>query len=126
MTDAQNGTWLDDEAGRLVRPYTVTSGRTRSEVHFDLLSLVMATGRRPTTYLGPDCDQVLDLCGAHPITVAEIAAHLHLPASITKVLLSDLVGHRALTTQAPRPIEAASPTDRTILEAVLDGLRKRI
>jgi hypothetical protein len=126
MTDPQEGAWLDDEAGRLVRPYTVSNGRTRSTVRFNLLSLVMATGTRPKTYLGPDCDRVLDLCEARPLSVAEVAAHLHLPATVTKVLLSDLVGHKALKTQAPRPIEAASPPDRKILEEVLHGLRSRL
>ncbi|MEV0976611.1 DUF742 domain-containing protein [Streptomyces sp. NPDC049915] len=126
MTDAQEGMWLDDEAGRLVRPYTVSNGRTQPAIHFDLLSLVMATGTRPKAYLGAEHDQVLTLCEHRPVSVAEIAARLRLPATITKVLLSDLLGHEALVTQAPRPIEAASPTDRALLEAVLDGLRKRI
>ncbi|MEU1037625.1 DUF742 domain-containing protein [Streptomyces sp. NPDC005551] len=126
MSDAKDDSWLDDEAGRLVRPYAVSNGRTRPTAHFDLLTLVMATGTRPSTYLGPDYDQVLSLCGGHPLSVAEVAAHMRLPAVITKVLLSDLVSHKALTTRAPRPIEAASPTDRNLLEAVLHGLRKRL
>ncbi|MEU1301823.1 DUF742 domain-containing protein [Streptomyces shenzhenensis] len=125
MMDAEDGSWLDDAAGRLVRPYTVSNGRTRPSSHFDLLTMVMATGTRPETYLGPDYDQVLALCDA-PMSVAEVAAHLRLPAVITKVLLSDLVTHRALTTRAPRVVEAASPTDRNLLEAVLHGLRKRL
>ncbi|MGW3955078.1 DUF742 domain-containing protein [Streptomyces sp. NPDC004752] len=125
MTDAEDVSWLDDDAGRLVRPYTVSNGRTRPSAHFDLLTMVMATGTRPQTYLGPDYDQVLALCDA-PMSVAEVAAHLRLPAVITKVLLSDLVTHRALTTRAPRVVEAASPTDRNLLEAVLHGLRKRL
>jgi hypothetical protein len=125
MADAQDGMWLDDEAGRLVRPYTVSNGRTRPSAEFDLLTLVMATGVKPKTHLGPDHDQVLDLCGT-PISVAELAAHLRLPAVVTKVLLSDLVQHEALTTRAPRAIEAASPTDRNVLEAVLHGLRRRL
>ena len=125
MSDAEDGSWLDDEAGRLVRPYAVSNGRTRPSAHFDLLTFVMATGSRPQTYLGPDYDRVLALCDA-PVTVAEVAAHLQLPAVITKVLLSDLVTYKALTTRAPRPIEAALPTDRKLLEAVLHGLRKRL
>jgi hypothetical protein len=125
MSDVQDGTWLDDQAGRLVRPYAVSNGRTRPSAQLDLLTFVMATGTRPKTYLGPDYDQVLDLCGG-PISVAEVAAHMRLPAVITKVLLSDLVQHHALTTRAPRAVEAASPTDRTVLEAVLNGLRKRL
>ncbi|MGW3626690.1 DUF742 domain-containing protein [Streptomyces sp. NPDC000880] len=125
MSDAQDGTWLDDKAGRLVRPYTVSDGRTRPSAHFDLLTLVMATGTQPKTYLGPDHDQVLDLCGG-PMSVAEVAAHMRLPAVITKVLLSDLKKHGALTTRAPRAVEAAIPTDRKVLEAVLHGLRERL
>ncbi|MGW4047319.1 DUF742 domain-containing protein [Streptomyces sp. NPDC004721] len=125
MSDAGEGAWLDDEAGRLVRPYAVSNGRTRPGAHFDLLTLVMATGTRPKTCLGPDYDQVLDLCGT-PISVAEVAAHLRLPAVITKVLLSDLVTDKALTTRAPSALGAASPIDRTLLEAVLHGLCKRL
>jgi hypothetical protein len=125
VSDADDESWLDDEAGRLVRPYTVSNGRTRPSAHFDLLTLVIATGVRPPAYLGPDYDQVLALCDA-PVSVAEVAAHLRLPAVITKVLLSDLVTHQALAMRSPRPVEAASPTDRTTLEAVLHGLRKRI
>jgi hypothetical protein len=125
MADAEEGAWVDDDAGRLVRPYAVSNGRTRPSASFDLLTLVMATGTRPETYLGPDYEQVLALCGV-PVTVAEVAAHLRLPAVITKVLLSDLVSHKALTARAPRVVEAASPTDRNLLEAVLHGLRKRL
>lgn len=125
VSDVEDGAWLDDQAGRLVRPYAVSNGRTQPSAHFDLLTFVMATGTRPGTYLGPDYDRVLDLCD-DPISVAEVAAHMGLPAVITKVLLSDLVQHDALTTRAPRAVEAASPTDRTVLEAVLHGLRKRL
>ncbi|WYB36238.1 DUF742 domain-containing protein [Streptomyces sp. GD-15H] len=125
MRDAEDGAWLDDDAGRLVRPYTVSNGRTRPSAHFDLLTLVMTTGVRPQTYLGPDYDRVLALCDA-PVSVAEVAAHLRLPAVITKVLLSDLVSHQALTMRSPHVVEAATPTDRKLLEAVLDGLRKRL
>jgi hypothetical protein len=125
MSDTEDGSWLDDEAGRLVRPYAVSNGRTRPSAHFDLLTLVMATGIRPQTYLGPDYDRVLALCDA-PVTVAEVAAHLRLPAVITKVLLSDLVTYQALAARAPNALEATSPTDRNLLEAVLHGLRKRL
>ena len=129
MSEAQDGMWLDDKAGRLVRPYTVTNGRTLPSARIDLLTLVMATGTRPP-YLGPDHEQVLRLDLSDRTRpddlVAEVAAHMRLPAVITKVLLSDLVTHEALATRAPRVIEAASPTDRNLLEAVLHGLRKRL
>ncbi|MGW8377383.1 DUF742 domain-containing protein [Streptomyces sp. ODS28] len=121
------GPWLDDQAGRLVRPYTVSNGRTQPSAHFDLLTLVMATGSRPQGYLGPDHNQVLGLCGGPPVSVAELAAQIRQPAVVTKVLLSDLVDCGAVTARAPaRAPLGPNPNDRDLLEAVLDGLRKRL
>ncbi|WP_030253302.1 DUF742 domain-containing protein [Streptomyces violens] len=119
--------WLDDEAGRLVRPYTVSNGRTRPTAHFDLLTMVIATGKRPVTCQGPDYMQVLGLCGG-PVSVAEVAAHIRLPAVVTKVLLADLVDCGALTARAPaqNPQGPSHCTDRALLEAVLHGLRQRL
>lgn len=117
--------FLDEEAGRLVRPFTVSNGRTRPSTPLDLLSMVMATGMQPTTDLGPDHDMVLGLC-ARPVPVVEVAARMNLPIAVTKVLLSDLVQHEALTARAPRAVEAASAANREVLEAVLDGLRARL
>ncbi|MER7048630.1 DUF742 domain-containing protein [Streptomyces jumonjinensis] len=123
MPAPQDGPLLDDAAGRLVRPYTVSGGRTRPTAALDLLSLVMATGTAPEETLGPEHALALSLCGG-PISVAEIAAHLGLPAAVAKVLLSDLVDCGAITTRAPRGHD--TPTDRSLLEAVLDGLRRRL
>jgi hypothetical protein len=116
--------WLDEDAGRLVRPYTVSNGRTRPTAEFELLSLVMATGRGTHGELGPEHTRVLSLCRG-PTSVAEIAAHISLPAAITKVLLSDLVDCGAVTTSRPAG-PGFDPTDRELLEAVLHGLRNRL
>ncbi|MFK4108080.1 DUF742 domain-containing protein [Streptomyces sp. NPDC002176] len=115
--------WLDDAAGRLVRPFTVSDGRTEPSVALDLISQVMATGVTPLGYLGPEYAQALDLSRA-PVSVAEMAAYLRLPAVVTKVLLSDLVDCGALTTKPPA--FRHNPTDRSLLEAVLDGLRRQL
>ncbi|WP_406482857.1 DUF742 domain-containing protein [Streptomyces sp. NBC_01615] len=123
MAAAGDGPWLDDAAGRLVRPYTVSNGRTRPTTALDLLSQVMATGATPLGYLGPEHSQALELCRL-PVSVAEMAAHLKLPAVVTKVLLSDLVDCGALTTKPPSFHH--NPTDRSLLEAVLDGLRRQL
>ncbi|MFC7259193.1 MULTISPECIES: DUF742 domain-containing protein [Streptomyces] len=123
MAAAGDGPWLDDAAGRLVRPYTVSNGRTRPTTALDLLSQVMATGATPLGYLGPEHSQALELCRM-PVSVAEMAAHLKLPAVVTKVLLSDLVDCGALTTKPPSFHH--NPTDRSLLEAVLDGLRRQL
>ncbi|MEU5313518.1 DUF742 domain-containing protein [Streptomyces sp. NPDC021562] len=123
MAAAGDGPWLDDAAGRLVRPFTVSNGRTEPSIALDLMSQVMATGTTPLGYLGPEHAQALDLCRG-PLSVAEIAAHLKLPAVVTKVLLSDLVDCGALT--AKPPAFRHNPTDRSLLEAVLDGLRRQL
>jgi Protein of unknown function (DUF742) len=112
--------WLDDDAGPLVRPYTVSAGRTRPTVELDLLSLVIATGK-PTAGMDPEHLRVLDLCRA-PVSVAEVSAHMRLPVVVTKVLLADLVQCEAMATRAPRPASAA--TDRVLLEKLLDGLQR--
>jgi hypothetical protein len=120
MTAGDDEVWLDDEAGLLIRPYTVNAGRTRPTVELDLLSLVITTGRAT-----PDMDsehiKVLELCHT-PISVAEVAAYIRLPVVVAKVLLADLVDRGAMVTQAPRPSSVA--TDRVLLEKLLDGLQR--
>ncbi|MFI1562711.1 DUF742 domain-containing protein [Streptomyces sp. NPDC020490] len=123
MVAAGDGPWLDDAAGRLVRPFTVSNGRTRPTIALDLMSQVMVTGAGPLGHLGPEHAQALALCRA-PVPVAEVAAHLRLPAAVTKVLLSDLVDCGALTAKPPAFHD--NPTDRALLEAVLDGLRRQL
>ncbi|MGP4029442.1 DUF742 domain-containing protein [Actinomadura sp. 3N407] len=120
MTAGDDDVWLDEDAGLLVRPYAVTAGRTRPTVDLDLLSLVMAADR-PSPAMDPEHAKALELCRT-PTSVAEVAAHLRLPVVVTKVVLSDLVDRRAMTKQAART--AADPTDRALLEKLLDGLQQ--
>jgi hypothetical protein len=113
--------WLDEDAGRLVRPYTVSNGRTRPTNALDMLSLVRTTGRMTHGLPGPEHVRILGLCRT-PTPVAEIAAHLRLPVAVTKVLVSDLIDCGAVT--ARHPGAAADPNDRFVLEALLHGLRQ--
>ncbi|MFI6076162.1 DUF742 domain-containing protein [Actinoplanes sp. NPDC051343] len=115
--------WYDDAAGRLVRPYTVSNGRTEPSTRLELLSMVVATGRQPHGQLGPDHAQALVLCGAFT-TVAEVAARLRLPAVVTKILLSDLVGWGAVDTRSPDPL--ADSSNPAVLETILDALQRRL
>ena len=123
MTVPGDETWLDGDAGRLVRPYAVTNGRTTASLKLDLLSMVVATGNGVSSSLEPDHVQVLGLC-LWPASVAEIAARLRLPAAVTKVLLSDLVDCGAVRAAAPR--SAADASNRVLLERLLDGLQRRL
>ncbi|MDP9848187.1 DUF742 domain-containing protein [Streptosporangium lutulentum] len=106
----------------LVRPYVMTEGRafpTRNT--FDLVTLVMAANDLPLSGMGPEKRRLMTLCRGGSLSVAEVAAHLVLPVSVTKVLLGDLVDSGHIITRAPAP--PAERPDIKLLQEVLDGLR---
>ncbi|AGL18936.1 DUF742 domain-containing protein [Actinoplanes sp. N902-109] len=123
MAGAEEEHWLDDAAGRLVRPYTVSNGRTEPSTRMELLSMVMATGRQPPGHLEPDHAEALLLC-RRPTTVAEVSARLRLPAVVTKILLSDLVDAGAVDTRSPGIHPEHTTT--AVLESILDALQRRL
>jgi hypothetical protein len=106
-----------------VRPYAMTNGRTQPSTPLDLMSLVRATGRGMVgkNQLGVEHSKALDLC-ASPTSVAEVAALLRRPVTVTKVVLSDLIELGAVIAKFA-PSESYS-NDPAILEAVIDGLRR--
>lgn len=125
MTEAADTTVRYNEAaGRLVRPYQLTGGRTRasSELEFTLVTLVVATGRPLRESAPPEHVDILRTCQRH-VSVAEISAYLHLPVAIIKVLLADLLACRAIAARAPVKSESAR-SDPVLLRKVIDGLRK--
>jgi hypothetical protein len=116
-------TSAEDPALFGVRPYAMTSGRTRPSTPLDLMSLVRATGRGVVgkNRLGVEHSMALALCES-PTSVAEISALLHRPVTVTKVVLSDLIELGAVIAKfAPRESYSNDPA---ILEAVIDGLRR--
>lgn len=122
MTAGDDEVWLDDEAGPLIRPYTVNAGRTRPTVELGLLSLVVTTGRA-NPGADPEHVKVLELCQT-PISVAEVAAYIRLPVMVTKVLLADLVDCGAIATWASSSSSSSHVADRVLLEKLLDGLQR--
>ena len=108
----------------LVRPHVVTGGRAHPTRNiFDLVTLMIVV-HDDVTDLSLEKRRVMELCRGGALSVAEIAAHLELPVSVTKVLLSDLVDGGHITTRAATP-EAEAP-DYQLLQEVLDGLRARL
>lgn len=116
-TVPEDGLLFDDEAGRVVRPYSVTNGRTRPSHDLDLLSMVRATGLTPVQ-MEPEHAQALERCQL-ATSVAEVAAYLQQPVVVAKVLLSDLIGWDAVSAGLP----AFDNPDLPLLEALLNGLR---
>jgi len=114
--------WVDEEAGPVVRHYAMTSGRTKPRRgEFDLITLIMAT--RTTSQLDaslqPELSAIIRICQA-PVSVAELATHLDLPAGTVRVLLGALLDRGYIRARSPAP--AQLPTER-VFKAVLDGLR---
>ncbi|GAA4323367.1 DUF742 domain-containing protein [Streptomyces venetus] len=112
-----------DSAGRLVRPFTLTGGRTRpSRTDFTLIATVTAVDPQPVAAVRcqPEHNRILRLC-AEPVAVAELAARLDLPVSVVVILLCDLLEAGRITVRAPRLVSRTTP-DLDLLQKVRDGL----
>lgn len=111
---------------RLVRPYVVTDGRAHpTRDTLDLVSMVVTGEELPVEGLAPEKRRVVELCRPGALSVAEVAGHLGLPVSVTKVLVADLMDSGHIVVRGP----AGPATDASrlrILEEVLDGLRARL
>jgi uncharacterized protein DUF742 len=115
--------WVDEEAGPLVRPYAMTRGRTRpANQELDMITLVVAAKEEiDPIALEADYVAILELC-RHPLSIAEIAAHLDVPMVVVKVLVSDLIERGEIIARHPaRDVQAP---DMSLLQAVLDGVRR--
>ncbi|GIH73844.1 DUF742 domain-containing protein [Planobispora longispora] len=118
-----NAQWIGEEAGPIVRPYVLTRGRTEpTRGRFDLITLAVTV--RPALPggigLSPECLAIVNLC-RQPQSVAEIAAHVNLPAGTVRVLLSDLLDQGYIALQEPH--SETDMHDERMYRAVLDGLR---
>lgn len=114
----------DDEAvGRLVRPYTVTGGRTQPRYQLQVEALVTATVYEPRdlSVLAPECQAILQFCRDWR-SVAEISAVLRLPLGVARILIADM-GADGLVRIHQRE-DAEGRPDLNLLERVLSGLRK--
>jgi hypothetical protein len=94
---------------RLVRPYTLTAGRTGTDVDLPLEAPIQ-TLQAGLAHRWPPNDmrgRIIQLCVDSP-SVAEISARLDLPVGVTRVLVGDLVTsdylrvHRTLTDRSSR------------------------
>ncbi|MEV2242125.1 DUF742 domain-containing protein [Micromonospora sp. NPDC049891] len=116
--------WLDDDAGPVVRPYTLTGGRVRPSADgFDLVAYVLA---KPDPDLAaypelhPEHRLLVELAG-RGTPVVELAADLDLAVGVVRVLLGDLLSRGLVAVH--QPPRATYLPDNDILKAVVDGLR---
>jgi Protein of unknown function (DUF742) len=108
---------------RLVRPYTVTGGRTQPRYQLAIEALVTATVLEPRdlSVLAPECQAILQFCRDWR-SVAEVSAVLRLPLGVARILIADM-GADGLVRIHQRDDSEGRP-DLNLLERVLSGLRK--
>lgn len=122
----------ESEPSRLVRPYALVRGRTRSSsAALALEALVTTTedGSRAATDQTREQRRILELCLTRPQSIAEISALLDLPLGVTRVLVGDLLaaGHAELHTTAALANPAAPDgplTDLALLKRVLEHVQR--
>ena len=116
--------WASVDEPSLVRPYTLTAGRTDSRVNLPLEAPIETLDSpRAPRWPGNDVrGQILKLCVDSP-SVAEIAAHLFLPLGVARVLIGDLVSQGYLRVRATLADSATDDERRELIGRTLRGLR---
>ena len=115
--------WLDEDAGPVVRPYTVTGGRAHPVTgRLALLTYVEAlyAPEADLIHLQPEHRAILAMTGK-AVSLAEIAGRLDLPVGVVRVLIGDLIQASLVSTFDSD--STVNPPDENILQAVIDGLR---
>ena len=113
----------EDDGDYLVRPYTVTGGRTEPRYQLELEAMVAAShyDLRDLSLLSPECQAILQFCRDWQ-SVAEISAVLHLPLGVARILVADLEVEGLVRIHQPN--HAQGGPDVKLLERVLSGLRR--
>lgn len=114
--------------GRLIRPYTITGGRTGGESPpIALEALVKSTplGTQIKHQFRWEAARVIDLARTDTALV-ELAARLDVPIGVARVVVADLSQRGAVTIIEPRGgLEADEPGTEyaSLLKKVLDGIK---
>ena len=113
---------LEEDAppARLVRSYTITSGRTKAEVDLPMEATLRRQGFDDEPGDGPR-QQILRVCDSQ--SVAEVAAKVKMPIGVVRVLLGDLVQEGKVRVQATLTDTSSRDERRELIERTLRGLR---
>jgi Protein of unknown function (DUF742) len=107
----------------LVRPYTLTAGRTNASVALPLAAPIEARAsarnrRWPANDIRGD---IVKLCATQP-SVAEIAARLDVPLGVARVLVGDLVQSGYLHVLTTLDDSSSTEQRRELIGRTLRGL----
>jgi hypothetical protein len=108
----------------LVRPYTLTAGRTDTNVDLPL-EAPLQTLQSALFHQWPPNDvrgKIVQLCVESP-SVAEVSSRLDLPLGVARVLVGDLVTSGYLRVQATLTERSTKEERRELIGRTLRGLR---
>jgi hypothetical protein len=115
----------DADAVPLVRPYSRTGGRTRSNLDLAIEALVSTSdlGRARSGQLDGTHQPIAELC-AQSRSVAEVAALLRIPLGVARVLVADMVGLGLVVVHRTAEVDATGGVPMALMERVLAGLHR--
>ncbi|MEV6943612.1 DUF742 domain-containing protein [Streptomyces sp. NPDC051172] len=119
--------WYEDETGAMVRPYTVTRGRTRPSggPRIDLMARVTAVGGEAGAGVDHAGAALLALVRGRSRPVVELAADADLPLTVLRVLLGDLAEAGLVRVDAPRRVDVGGAADDpALLREIIERLRE--
>ena len=128
MDDVNTANGAATAQGRLIRPYTMTGGRTGADQPYIALeALICAT---PTGVLNKhqfrwEAARIIDL-SSKETAIVEIAARLDIPIGVVRVVVADLANRGAVQISEPPsdvPASLEGYTYTTLLQKVLDGIK---
>jgi len=127
MTDEPSD-WDDgraEPAASVVRPYTLTAGRTTSRVDVPLEATVRLTaqGRSRRWPAHDPTSRIVALCADELLSVAEIAARAGLAIGVARVLVGDLAADGSVQLQQTMTDSTSSDERINLIERTLRGLR---
>jgi len=107
-----------------VRPYTLTGGRTRTNVDLALETQVRTTdqGGQRIALLSHELRDIVEIC-RRPLSIAEVSAHLTVPLQVAKVLVGDLINSGDVASHTGAASQPDGRPDIQLLERVLEGLQ---
>jgi hypothetical protein len=113
----------EDDGDYLVRPYTVTQGRTEPRYQLEIEAMVSTAhyDLRDLSLLSPECQAILRFCRDWQ-SVAEISAVLRMPLGVARILIADLAVEGLVRIHQPNHSQGGP--DVKLLERVLSGLRR--
>jgi Protein of unknown function (DUF742) len=116
------------ESGRLVRPYTLTRGRTRpASRNLPIEALVRTVGPQDAPLDDapagtPERRRIRELAADGFLSLAELSAHLSLPLGVVRVLVGDLADDGLVVVHTGSPQSSTPEANLKVLESALDGI----